>query len=159
LVHGVADGLLTEFAFGLRRDGWRVQGLIQQERGGRGKSAIMLVDIESEKCYPLFQNLGSGSGSCGLDQSSVAAASIVLRQALDQRPDLAVANRFGALEASGGGLASEMLHLMAADIPLVTVVPNEYLTHWRSFTGYSGVELPPELEALQDWFAALNRRR
>jgi len=153
--HGVADNLLAEFAFGLRRDGWRVQGLVQQERGGHGKAATVLVDLESEKCYPLFQNLGSGSDSCSLDHTSVAAASIALREALLQRPDLVVANRFGALEVNGKGLMTEILALISNGIPLITVVPSEYLMVWRSFSGNAGVELPPEMEALQNWFASI----
>ena len=153
--HGVADDLLAEFVFGLRRDGWRVQGLVQQEKGGHGKSATVLVDLESEKCYPLFKNLGSGSDSCSLDHTSVAAASIALRQALDQRPDLAVANRFGALEAGGRGLVAEILDLISNGIPLITIVSNDYLVDWRAFTGHAGVELPPEMEALQNWFASI----
>ena len=148
--HGVVDNLLADFAFGLRRDGWRVQGLVQQEIGGQGKAATMLVDLENEKCYPLFQNLGSGSGSCSLDHTSVAAASVALREALRQRPDLAVANRFGGLEADGKGLAAEMLALISNGIPLITVVSSDYLMDWRSATGHAGVELPPEMEALHN---------
>jgi len=155
---GVVDNLLAKFVFGLRRDGWRVQGLIQQEKDGQGKAATVLVDLESGKCYPLFQNLGSGSESCSLDHTSVAAASIALRQALDQRPDLAVANRFGALEAGGRGLAAEILALISNGIPLITIVSNDYLMDWRSVTGHAGVELPPEMEALQDWFASIRLR-
>ena len=153
--HGEADNLLAEFAFGLRRDGWRVQGLVQQEKGEHRKAATMLIDLESEKCYPLFQNLGSGSDSCSLDHTSVAAASIALREALLQRPDLAVANRFGALEANGKGLVTEILALISNGIPLMTVVSSEYLMDWRSFIGYAGVELPPKMEALQNWFASI----
>lgn len=153
--HGEADDLLADFAFGLRRDGWRVQGLVQQQIGGQGKAATMLVDLESEKRYPLFQNLGSGSGSCSLDQASVAAASIALRRALDQRPALAVANRFGGLEAGGGGLVAEMLALISNGIPLITVVSNDYLRDWRAFTGHAGVELTPKMDVLQNWFAGI----
>jgi hypothetical protein len=155
--HGVADGLLAEFAFGLRRDGWRVHGLIQQEKGGHGKAATMLVDLESEKCWPLFQNLGSGSGACSLDHTSVAAASIALRLALDQRAALAVANRFGALEANGRGLIAEMLALISNGIPLITAVSDDYLMDRRSITGHAGVELPPEAQALRDWFASIQK--
>jgi len=157
--HGVTDNLLAEFAFGLRRDGWRVQGLVQQERGGHGKAATMLVDLENKKCYPLFQNLGSGSDSCSLDHTSVAAASIALREVLLQQPDLAVANRFGALEANGKGLMAEILAIISNGIPLITVVSSDYLMDWRLFTGYAGVELPPEMEALQNWFASIQPRK
>ncbi|MCL2589734.1 MAG: DUF2478 domain-containing protein [Betaproteobacteria bacterium] len=156
--HGVADNLLADFAFGLRRDGWRVQGLVQQEIGGHGKAATMLVDLENGMRYPLFQDLGPGSTSCSLDQSSLAAASIALREALVQQPDLAVANRFGAVEAEGKGLMTEMLALIADGIPLITSVASDYLMDWRMFCGNAGVELPPEIDALRNWFAGIQSR-
>jgi len=153
--HGVADDLLAEFAFGLRREGWRVQGLVQQDKGGLGKATTMLVDLDTEKCYPLFPNPTANPDSCSLDPGSIAEASIALRRALTEKPDLAVANRFGALEADGKGLVDEMLALFTNGIPLLTVVSSDYLLDWRSFTGRAGVELPPEMEALKDWFASI----
>lgn len=153
---GVADTLLADFVFGLKRDGWRVQGLVQQGHE-QGKAATVLVDIADGQCYPLFQDLGPASTSCSLDAGSVAAASVALRRALEEKADLAVANRFGALEADGKGFAAEMLALMAEGIPFITVVAEEYLLDWRWFTGKVGVELPPRLSALEGWFAGLRR--
>jgi len=155
--HGFANELLTAFAFGLLKDGWQVQGLVQQQFGGRSKSNAMLVDLSDGQRFPLFQNLGTGSSACSLDQTSVAAASAALRRALQQRPDLAVANRFGALEAEGGGLVAEMLELVAEGVPLITVVSQDYLPNWRAVTGRAGVELAPSMEALRHWFAGIGQ--
>lgn len=147
-----ADALLAAFAFGLRRAGWRVRGIVQQ-REGVDKWQTMLVDVETGQRYPLFQRLGSGSRACSLDAGGVIAASVVLREALAQDSDLTVANRFGALEAEGGGLAPEMLALMSEQRPLLTIVAPDKLPAWRRFTGGCGVELAPRREALDDWFA------
>lgn len=152
---GVADALLADFAFRLRRNGWRVSGLVQQDTGG-GKAGTMLVDIEEGTCFHLFQNLGPASTSCSVDSGNVAAAGAVLRRALNDGADLAIANRFGALEAHGGGLAAEMLALMSDGVPLITVVSEDYLMDWRWFTGKAGVELPPCLPALEDWFSGIS---
>jgi hypothetical protein len=153
--HGVADNLLAEFALGLRREGWHVQGLVQQKKDGHGKAATMLIDLETEKCYPLFPNPPSNPDSCSLDPGSIADASIALRRALETRADLAIANHFGALEADGKGLIAEMLALMTGGIPLLTAVPSDYLMDWRSFSGHASVELPPEMGALREWFASI----
>lgn len=155
---GVADALLADLTFALRRKGWTVRGLVQQNIGG-GKSGTILVDLDDGRRYPLFQNLGSASISCAVDAGSVVAASAVLRRALDEGADLVVVNRFGALEASGGGLAAEMLALMAEEIPLITVVSEDYLMDWRWFTGKAGIELPARLPALEDWCAGVIARR
>lgn len=157
--HGIADGLLADFAADLQRGGWRVRGLVQQFRGSREKSATMLVDLGDGQCFPLFQNLGAGSASCSLDQTSVAAASIALRRAIGDQANLAVANRFGALEAGGGGLAAEMLAVMSEEIPLLTVVSELFLDDWRCFTGGIGTELAPQRDALEAWFAGIQHNR
>lgn len=147
-----ADELLARFALDLRDCGWRVRGIVQRAHGP-GKGRVALVDLDNGRRFPLFQNLGGGSVSCSLDPGSVAAASVALRDALDSGADLAVANRFGALEASGGGLAAEMLALMSERLPLLTVVGTAYLSDWRSFTGGIGAELAPTRLALEEWFA------
>ncbi|MCF8469526.1 MAG: DUF2478 domain-containing protein [Parvibaculum sp.] len=153
--HGVTDGILAEFAFTLRASGRRVQGLVQQFMGGTGKEATVLVDLDRGTCFPLFQKLGAGAGACSIDQGGVAAASVVLRRALNDKPDLVAVNRFGALEAGGGGFADEMLALMSEGIPLLTIVAESYRLDWRHFTGGAGVELEPNLNALEAWFAGL----
>lgn len=155
--HGAADGLLADFAFGLRASGWRVHGLIQQNNDSPGRESAMLVDLDGGECFPLFQNLGAGSTSCGLDEISVAAASAVLRRALSEKSDLVIVNRFGELEANGGGFAAEMLALMAEGVPLITVVGERYLNDWRHFTGGAAKELWPQREALEAWFSDLSR--
>lgn len=155
--HGLADGLLADFAFALKNRGRRVRGLVQRFRGGgSGKEDAMLVDLGEGTTYPLFQNLGTGSVSCSVDQTSIASASVVLRRALSENPDLVIVNRFGALEATGGGFATEMLALMSEGIPLLTVVAEPYLFDWRHFTGGAGVPLAPQPEALENWFAGLS---
>lgn len=146
------DELLARFALDLRECGWEVRGIVQRGYGS-AKDKIALVDLDCGQRYPLFQNLGAGSVSCSLDPASVAAASVVLRNALETGADLAVANRFGALEAGGRGLAAEMLALMGERVPLLTVVNETYLRDWRSFTGGCGAELEPKRLALEEWFA------
>lgn len=71
--------------------------------------------------------------------------------------DLAIANRFGPLEAAGEGLAAEMLAVMAEGIPFLTIVADDYLPAWRHFTGGMSIELPADRAALDAWFANLTK--
>ncbi|MDY0072798.1 MAG: DUF2478 domain-containing protein [Thauera sp.] len=153
-----ADELLASFAFSLRAQGLQVRGLIQHS-SAPGKDKVMLIDLDSGQYWPLFQALGSRSQSCSLDTASLAAASVSLRRALDAAADLVVANRFGTMEAEGRGLADELLALMCAGQPLLTVVADKHLTAWRDFSGGYGIELPPERAALERWFSSLPAQR
>jgi len=155
----VADGLLAEFALRLGQQGWCVLGLVQHSRRGSGKRKQMtLMDLnDPTRCFPISQDLGVGSSACSLDPAGVAAAGVVLRNAVGRKADLAIANRFGILEASGGGLIDELLALMSEGTPLLIVVAERYLDAWRIFTGGQGVELPPRIEALEAWFMQCSR--
>lgn len=153
-----ADALLHALVPRLRGRGWRVRGLIQALRApGQDPKQMSLVDLDDERSrYLISQPLGpSACGSCNLDAGGVVAASAVLRRVLDEGAELVIANRFGTLEAGGSGLASEMLALMAAPIPLLTVVKPAYLEAWRAFTGGEATELAPSMEALEAWCATL----
>lgn len=151
----VADELVAEFARRLGRQGWRVCGLLQQSLRGSGKRKQMtLIDLnDATRRFPISEDLGKGSTACTLDPAGVAAAGVVLRDAVGRKIDLAIANRFGILEASGKGLVEELLALMSERTPLLTVVAERYLEAWRAFTGGQGVELPARIEALEAWFA------
>ncbi|AMN47591.1 molybdenum ABC transporter ATP-binding protein [Steroidobacter denitrificans] len=154
-----ADALLAEFAMRLGRQGWRVRGLVQHTRRSGGKyKQMMLVDLNDPTSrFPISQDLGTGSSACRLDPAGIAAASIVLRNALRQKADLVIANRFGVLEATGGGLSDELLSLMSERTPLLLVVAERYLEAWRDFTGGEGVELPPRIEVLEAWLLRCSR--
>ena len=150
---GGVDDLLAAFARDLQARGLRVRGLLQRPDPG----GTVLLDLATGERYPLFQDLGRGSGACSVDSASVAAASITLRRALGEDADLVLVNRYGPLEAAGGGFAAEMLALMSEGVPLLTAVAERNLAEWRHFTGGTAAELPPRPEAIAAWFAGLGR--
>jgi hypothetical protein len=149
------DALLEAVVNAQRSRGRRVHGLLmhfpfgREGRDGCGPQMV-LHDIAGGTQYVVSQALGRESHSCRADPDGFARASAVLRNALDAQPDLVVVNRFGGLEANGGGFSAELLQLMLADIPLVTAVAARYQGAWQTFTGGS-VLLPPRLDAVQAW--------
>ncbi|MGP1684517.1 MAG: DUF2478 domain-containing protein [Giesbergeria sp.] len=152
--HGGVDTLLAEFCHQLQAQSWSVGGVVQanRQRPGGGKW-MLLRDVRTGEEFSISQDLGAHSQSCCIDPAGVAQASGALRQALADNVDLAVANRFGALETTGGGFAAELLTLLANERPLLTLVAEKHVQAWRRFTGGLGEELPPRLSALQSWFA------
>lgn len=153
-----ADPLVAAFARSLGQRGWRVQGLIQSlsEGGAQCSRDIDLLDVSKHGRYRISQRLGRGSEACRVDPAGLAVASGVLRRALSERVDLAIVNRFGKLEAEGGGLAGEFLALLAEGIPVLTVVAEKHLERWLEFTGGVSVLLAPERAALDAWFDSLH---
>lgn len=151
-----ADRLLVTFAARELAAGRRVRGLVHlpHELTTNGKRMALTDVTDPDSRYPISQALGAGACGCNLDPRGIADASLVLRRALQEPAELAIANRFGTLEAQGQGLADELLALMAADIPLLTVVKSSYLDAWREFTGGLATELPADEIAVQRWWSA-----
>ncbi|WP_416057380.1 DUF2478 domain-containing protein [Stenotrophomonas maltophilia] len=153
---GEPDGLLAAFAARQLAAGVRVRGLVHlpHEPTANGKRMALMDVTDPGSRYPISQALGRASCGCNLDPGGIADASVVLRRALQEPAGLAIANRFGTLESEGGGMASELLALMMADIPLLTAVKLPYLDAWRAFTGGMAVELAADDAALQAWWDA-----
>ncbi|MGE4281553.1 MAG: DUF2478 domain-containing protein [Magnetospirillum sp.] len=145
-----ASQALEAFVAELAAQGVQVRGLIQ-----RHHPDMHLVDVESGQTYAITQDLGAESESCRLDPSGIAEASVVLRRALAERAALVVVNRFGKLEAAGGGLSAEMLALMAECVPMLTTVGADQLEAWATFTGGAGLVLPADQQSIRQWWNSL----
>lgn len=154
--HGAVEDsdLLAALAEQEQTRGAMVHGLVDEAvEGVTGPCGALLRDLQTGERYRIFQDLGAGASGCRIDPSGVALASIALRRAAMKGADLVIANRFGKLEASGGGLAQDMLAVMAAGIPFITLVAEDWLDQWRTFTGGAGEALAPDRRALDDWAA------
>lgn len=149
------DALLADTVAQLRTRGLRVRGLLMEwPDGAAACGAMVMRDIESGESYLVSQDLGPGATGCRADPAGFARAGGALRRALAETPppDLVVLNRFGSLEAEGQGMADELLALLAAEVPVLTVVSGKQAEAWERFSG--GVPRMP-VAALPDWLAAL----
>lgn len=97
--------------------------------------------------------------ACNLNPQALGEASAVLRQALADGVDLVVINRFGGVEAEGGGFVMELADFIEAGIPVLTAVAARHQSGWQRFTGGLHVALPADEEALMAWCRAQLARR
>ncbi|MBK9136182.1 MAG: DUF2478 domain-containing protein [Betaproteobacteria bacterium] len=150
---GNLDELLVTVARRQQRAGRRVRGLVMTYPRGREGCAceMVLVDVNTDDEYVVSQPLGADSTACRGDAQGFARASEVLRRAATEAPDLVICNRFGRLEAEGGGFRAELLELMAQDVPLLTAVAPRYLEDWRRFTGGAAAELVAQESGVEKW--------
>lgn len=157
---GNIDTHFAAFARHQHLSGLRVRGLYMRHIDGAAscKGDMVLVDIATQDEYPVSQPLGQGSSACRADTQGFASASRVLRDALGQKPDLVICNRFGGLESENGGFAAELLDIMASDIPLLTIVSPARLAAWQRFSGQTMV-LTTEPTHWKSWLDAVLRLR
>lgn len=151
-----ADEQLQPFIQYLQEQGQTVLGVVQapEEVSFAYRSKMGIINLSNGEFTSIAQDLGAHNTSCCLDSEAVSNASIILKQAREQNPNLIVVNRFGKLEAEGEGFADEMLEIMSLGIPIITVVATRFLEPWREFTGGLGHEIPADLAAIKAWFTS-----
>lgn len=147
------DDLLADFACDIRSRGFRVSGLVQlNNRYLEAPGTSCADEIE------LF-DLGTGdSVSVGRNGDlSSAFLNVVhecLRSALRDNADLVVISRFGALEKAAHRLRTAVEDGIAQGMPVLTSIAGRCVDKWHAFAGNRGTLLPPEAEALWQWWGA-----
>ena len=146
------DALLHNLANYYNSQGIRVAGLAMalNEQGLR-REPMAVQDVETGTEYSIAQNLGKESQSCCLDPSGLADATGVLRAAINNPPRLAIVNRFGQQEIDGKGCRAELLQLLEAGIPVLTVVKRKFLLQWHEFNGGAATDLELSESDARQW--------
>ena len=152
---GVID-CLEGFTRILQGQGYVVRGLLQRDfpENRTCDCTTVLMDLDTRTEYQLSHD----AGCCRIDASGFVGASHALRRAMTDDTDLIVINTFGKLEARGGGLAEDMLAIMAQGIPLITTVEGPSRDLWQDFTGGRGDEIPPNCGGLMRWWDGVRPR-
>ncbi len=152
------DAALAGFVDAQRRAGRQVLGLLMKPRsqGAACDASMVLTDIDTREEYLVSQSLGAGSHACAADPEGFARASRVLRDALERKPDLVVCNRFGVLEAEGGGFCAELLDLLAEGVPVLIVVSTRHLPAWQRFVGGGAPVLEADSAQWSSWLDSVH---
>src|SRR3569623_936139 len=132
-----ADRLIAAMAYRLREDGVKVAGLVQinTDVPGRTKCDMAVEELHTRTQFQLSEYRGPDARGCRLDHSRLSAAAGLLIAVLDQDLELIVLNKFGKIEAEGGGLRDLLGRADQGGVPLVVGVPYRNLAQWRHFAG------------------------
>lgn len=153
---GEGDALLEAILTECQQQGWRVRGLVtQQGKDPQGILPMQLRDLNTGKIFSISQELGRNAQGCTLDMGGLVEAGQVLRNALNEQPDLVFINRFGYGEARGRGLSQEFTQLISAGIPVLTLVSEKYLENWQAFSAGLAQTLPLERAAIIRWLTRI----
>ena len=152
------DQLLADLAHDWVKTGVRVAGLVQIN-GGDATCATLEMELEAldtGRRINICQDLGSGStDACRLDPTGLAEAAGALRAALMKPIDLVVINKFGRMEAEGGGLIAEIGEAVATEKPLIIGVPRRFQDAWEAYAGGMDVKVACTRAGAEAWWAAV----
>jgi len=150
--------VMKEFVHRLRADNVNVHGILQATPAHMDPSTagcgVDAIDIKTGDHVALVRptQYELDNKVCSLNVSMLAEASMIVRRALEDRADIVVVEKFGKHEKDGGGLADDLMAVMAENIPTVVSVPKIEEQSWHRFTGGLSTVLPCDLERLLTWW-------
>lgn len=147
------DRLLVTVCRRLSINGVRLGGLLQISTGAKGgcASTVHVVDLRSNTAFDIWDERGPCAKGCRLDEGGLAEAALVVEQAIVDRVDLLIINRFGRAESFGRGLSTCFASALSVDIPVLTAVRAPYDQAWSNFHGGLGLMLPTDEAAVVSW--------
>ncbi len=158
-----ADGVYPDRAIAraiepLRERGVAMAGAIQLEPAdppGRHPCDLLLEDLASGEVTAIAEHRGKEARGCRLDVGVLTeVAETVVASLRANAPRLLIVNKFGKIEADGGGLCGAIAEAVDLGIPVLVGVPVRNLDCWRAFAGLLAIELPPEPSAITRWLEA-----
>lgn len=134
----------------------RIGGVLQEAlfNSEGGITGLNAVDVFTNRRIPITRPVKNDE-ECGLDVSALAQTTDIIRNAINDRLDLVVVDKFGELEQNGKGLIDEILQTIVAGIPLLISVPEAALPVWQERSGELGSVLPFTEEAFRQWWQNL----
>jgi nucleoside-triphosphatase THEP1 len=148
-----ADRLISDLGYSLRDAGLAVAGLVQHNlaRADRETCDMQVEELSSGRLLQLSQDRGREARGCRLDLGALADAGALLSEALSDRPQIVILNKFGKHEAEGRGLRDALADVVERGIPLIVGVPFRNRDQWRMFAGPLAEECEIGSSRLADW--------
>lgn len=157
-----ADGVYPERVIArtverLRDRGVALAGALQRsadEMADRHPCDLLIEDLATGEVTAIAEHRGKQAAGCRLDVGLLTElAEAVLSSVRCGSPRLLVINKFGKIEADGGGLRQAVAEAVDLGIPVLVGVPARNLDRWRAFAGPLAVELPADDAAVGSWLA------
>jgi hypothetical protein len=138
----------------------RLAGAIAEDHGlaDRACSAGFLRSLGSGERFPIFQDLRPGSKTCHLAGAGALAAADAVRRDIAAGCDLVLLNKFGKLEADGGGLRDAFGAAIEVGVPVLTSVSAALAAAWQSFAARLFVIVPADADRIDAWWQAVRSR-
>ena len=151
------DRVLQDFVRDLKAQAFVLGGVIQQDvpRAGAARCDMFLENLGTGELIRISEYRGEGARGCRLDHNGLlAAASGILTSVENHAVDMLIINKFGKIEAEGGGLRQGLAAALERSIPILIGVPRRNQEAWQAFAGDFAVALAPTLEDLNTWAKA-----
>lgn len=134
--------LLSAMAASLTARGVALAGVLEHANDAPdGPCDVRLEVMGSSGAIDLSANRGRGARGCRLDVDALMRAVQMTQAALEAGAGILIVNKFGKMEAEGGGFRSVIGDAVARGVPVVIGVPARNLDAFRAFADGMAVEV------------------
>ncbi len=80
---------------------------------------MQIEELASGMVLKISEYRGAAARGCGLDRAVLFSALGLLKNAIAERPTVLILNKFGKVEAEGGGLRDAIAEAVSLDLSIV----------------------------------------
>ena len=153
------DLVLMDFARHVADTGRKICGLIQfRDRPFDATRRRVIVLDGWREVEVRHENVAVGNSRCHVDEAWMDGMAAEVRASITRGVDAVIVNRFGPLEAAGGGFCDAIRIASETQTPLIIAVPAFEFERWtRSSTGMT-VKLDCALGRVLEWWHRVSAR-
>lgn len=146
-----AEATLAALADYLQAHDLALAGLIQRalDRPASARCDMALEDLATGVRTSIADDRGPGASGCALDVDALLGALMRAQAALDTPTDLLLVNKFGKMEAEGGGFRPLIVAALERGIPAIVAVPARNLVAWELFSDDISVSITLEATPME----------
>jgi nucleoside-triphosphatase THEP1 len=147
--------MISELGYRLRDTGVAVAGIVAYHatRDGTPRCDMEIEELTSRIILQLADDQTPQASGCRIDPAAMQDAAALISAAFQKCPELLIVNKFGQLEADGGGLAEVITEAVDLGIPVMVGVPERHIARWRELTGGLADEAMIDSPRVQQWLA------
>ncbi|RJF66123.1 DUF2478 domain-containing protein [Rhodopseudomonas palustris] len=147
--------MISEFGYRLRDNGVAIAGIVAYHatRDGTPRCDMEIEELSSRIILQLADDQTPQAAGCRVDPAAMQDAAALISASFQKCPELLIVNKFGQLEAGGGGLADAITEAVDLGIPVIVGVPERHIARWREFTNGLAEEAMIDSPRIQHWLS------
>jgi nucleoside-triphosphatase THEP1 len=154
---GVAAGsFIADLGYRLRDAGVAIAGIVpyRSSTPRTGRCGVEVEELASRLVLQLSEDENPQPFGCRVDPEAISEAAALISSSLRKAPNVVIFNKFGKMEAEGGGLRETIAEAIQLGIPVIAGVPRRNVGIFRELTEGLAEETQVDSPRIYQWLAA-----
>jgi nucleoside-triphosphatase THEP1 len=152
----VAGSFIADLGYRLRDAGVAIAGIVPYRSSAprTGRCGVEVEELASRLVLQLSEDENPQPFGCRVDPEAISEAAALISSSLRKAPNVVIFNKFGRMEAEGGGLRETIAEAIQLGIPVIAGVPRRNIGIFRELTEGLAEETQVDSPRIYQWLAA-----